>query len=39
MAHKLVFSQKGELLSIKRIKTNNLIPANISNPTKIRGPR
>jgi hypothetical protein len=39
MAQKLVFSPKGELMSIKRIKTNNLIPANVSNPTKIRSDR
>lgn len=34
--NKIIFSNDGNIESIKRIKTNNLLPVNLSNPIKNR---
>lgn len=36
---KLTFNRDSTLLSIKRIRTNNLLPVNLTTPTKSRSPQ
>lgn len=36
LAHEVVFLVSGELLSIKRIKLNNMVPVNLKKPIRMR---
>jgi hypothetical protein len=38
MAHQLRFRRDGALLEVKRIKLNNLVPANLRRPVRTRAP-
>ena len=36
LAHEVLFSISGELLSIRRIKLNNMVPVNLKKPIRMR---
>lgn len=38
MAHELVFKRNGELMEIKRMRLNNVVPVNLKKAVKTRSP-
>ena len=36
LAHEVLFSISGDLLSIRRIKLNNMVPVNLKKPIRMR---